>query len=196
MSRFSPEELELLAKAISSAESDSEAGFFQRLATARAVQGCASRAVDVDFSQLRVVTTAKDAAASLPSLPNVLLGPLKVRAAALLLRAPLQISCRQRRNLRRQSSATCTHRVELYGLNKRVLMQGLFRRQEKQSLTILNGLSGSLRAVRWPGACLSSKLLYCKRHILRSCAHSMLPGQIDDHHVGMRSASAVRHIAR
>ena len=154
MSRFSPDELELLAKAISSAESDSETGFFQRLARARAAQGCACRVVDVEFSQLRVVTAAKDAAASLPSLPNVLLGPFKVRAAALLLRVPLLIFCRQRRTPRQQSSDTCSHQVELNGLDKRVLMQGLFRRQGKQSLAILDGLTGSLRAVRCPRALL------------------------------------------
>lgn len=71
MVKFSREEEEKLAQAISEVDADSSDGFFQRLAARLRLSAQQQPAVVIDFDGLKVVTDATNAAASLPSLPNV-----------------------------------------------------------------------------------------------------------------------------
>lgn len=84
MKKFSREEVEQCAQSIATVDPDKEEhSFYPRLGQAAAqqrVKGEADLTAVIEWHNLKVVTPATGSAASLPSLPNILLGWIKVRS--------------------------------------------------------------------------------------------------------------------
>ena len=79
MAKYSQEDRESLASAITAVDTDADSTFYSRLASILSQQQVDLPAVWIEYSHLQVVRPAVNSASSLPSLPNILKRCFKVR---------------------------------------------------------------------------------------------------------------------